>query len=191
MSSARPPTHRLEPLAQIVVFPETEMQERIEQDERLLGRSHSRSLDDASIGSERAEPVHALGHIRPGGTHVVDHIAFDPACTTIQSRHMYARQIDAPHGDPMHYGSRDVAQGGRRSQGVLYGASPHQMLADLIEAGPQIRVRVVAASEAHQDLRANGADEVLILATRVEGFGSREEAARLSKDSDRVHVYTM
>jgi len=188
---SRPPTHRLEPLAQIVVLPETEMQERVEEDQCLLGRSHSCGFDDASIGSERAEPVHVLGHIRPGGAHVMNHVALDPPGSTIQPRHVYARQVDAPHRDPVHNGSRNVAERGRQSQGVLYGASPHQMLANLVEAGPQIRVRVVAAPEAHQELRANGAGEVLIPATRVEGFGSREEAASLSKDSDRVHVYTM
>ena len=174
-----------------MVLPETEMQERVEQDERLLGRRHSRSLDDASISRKQAESVNLLEPIRSSGAHVVDHVAFDSPGATIQARHVYARQVDAPHGDPVHNGSRNVAQRRRRSQGVLYGASPHQMLTDLIEAGPQIRVRVVAAPEAHQDLRANGADEVLILATRVKGFGSREEAARLSEDSDRVHVYTM
>ncbi|HEY8662752.1 MAG TPA: hypothetical protein VIL68_03970 [Propionibacteriaceae bacterium] len=122
---------------------------------------------------------------------MVDHVAFDSPGAAIQPRHVYPRQIDAPHGNPVHHGSRNVAERGSGSQGVLNGPSPHQMLTDLIEAGPQIRVGVVAAPEAHQDLRANRADEILIPATRVEGFGSREEAARLSKDSDRVHVYTM
>ena len=125
MSSARPPTHRLEPLAQIVVFPETEMQERIEQDERLLGRRHSPSLDDASISRKQAESVNLLGPIRSSGAHVVDHVAFDSPGAAIQPRHVYPRQIDAPHGDPVHHGSRNVANGDRRPQGVLYGASTH------------------------------------------------------------------
>ena len=104
---------------------------------------------------------------------------------------MYARQVDAPHSDPVNNGPRNVAQDRRRTQRMLHGASTHHMLTDLIEGGPEIRVCVVTTSEAHQDPRAHSADEVLVFATRVKGFCSREEAANLSEESNLVHALTM
>jgi hypothetical protein len=104
---------------------------------------------------------------------------------------VYARQVDAPHRDPVNNGPRYVAQDRRRTQRMLHGASTHHMLTDLIEGGPEIRVCVVTTPEAHQDPRAHSADEVLVFATRVKGFCSREEAASLSEESYLVHAWTM
>jgi hypothetical protein len=83
MPRSRPPAHRLEPLAQMVVLPETQMQERVEENERLFGRGHGGGFDDTSIGSERAESVHVLGHIHPCGADVMNYVALDSSGSTI------------------------------------------------------------------------------------------------------------
>src|SRR5450759_495265 len=121
----------------------------------------------------------------------MDDVALDAACSTIQPGYVDARKVESPRRDPVHNGCRHVAQRRRRSEGVLYGASPHHMPTDLIERGPQIRVRVVATPETHQDPRVHGAREVSVFATRVKRFRSREEAASLSEESDLVHAWTM